>query len=416
MSQKTEPLNGTSDIFPDEAAEWRRLETAAHAVFSNYGYGELRTPIFERTSTFTNALGDETDVVQKEMYTFERGNRSMTLRPEGTAGVMRALVNNGIPQGDERRVYYLGPMFRGERPAAGRKRQFHQIGVECVGKVAPLIDVECIHMLVSYLDAIGIRDTKLLVNTLGSGDDRQNTSAALRNHFADHVDGMCEDCQRRFGTNVWRMLDCKQEHCNTIIATIPSMHEVLGDESREYFVAVCAGLDALGINYKIDPTLVRGLDYYAHTVFEVVYDGIGAQNALAGGGRYEILVRGAKKPVCGVGFAAGMERLLMTRESLDVDDVEEQAADFYLVSLGQAALIENLKLAAELRGRGAIVRMDLESRSMKAQMRGANNSGAAVTLIRGDSELETGKILWKNMATSEQEEVNLPELETRFPK
>ncbi len=415
MARKSEPLPGTSDLFPDECARWRVVEQAAHHLFPRYGYGELRTPIFERTDVFLHSIGDETDIVQKEMYTFrDRGNRSLTLRPEGTAGSIRALANKGIPQGDEWRVYYLGPMFRGERPAAGRKRQFHQIGTECVGKIAPAIDVETIHMLHLYLREIDIPAdrTRLLLNTRGTADDRGPVGDALREHFSAHIDQMCEDCQRRLNTNVWRILDCKEPACQAHIHTAPTTTDLLGQPSRDYFHAVTDGLADLDVPFELDARLVRGLDYYQHTVFEVVFEGIGAQNSIAGGGRYLIDFGGVACP--GVGFAAGIERLLLTREELQAPPPPPPRVDVYLVSLGDAALRRQQQLAARLRELGFAVLMDLEGRGMKAQMRAANKSGAGTVLILGDNELAAGTIVCKDMATSEQQEWPLAEVATRL--
>ncbi len=411
MAPKTEPIPGTSDIFPEESGEWRILEEAANRIFSRYGYGELRTPVFERTNVFLRTIGTETDIVQKEMYTFEdRGGRSLTLRPEGTAGVLRAVANAGIPQGDERRVYYQGPMFRGERPAAGRKRQFHQIGVECVGKVAPAIDVECIAMLMDYLAEIGLDKIRLLLNTRGVKEDRAVASEALMGYFRDRIGPMCDDCKRRLDTNVWRILDCKVETCREVVEGAPLITDQLSDASRDYFQQVCTGLDALGVEYTQDPRLVRGLDYYEHTVFEVVYEGIGAQNAIAGGGRYKITPPGVTKPVPGVGFAVGMERLLLARQDLGVKGSDETGIDVYLVGLGPEAQAMNLRIAQVLRAQGKTVMMDLEGRGMRGQMRTANKLGARHTYILGEDELARQVIVYKDMQNSEQSEIPLTTL------
>lgn len=413
MAKSTEPMPGTSDLFPEECQVWQLLEDTAHELFPRYGYGELRTPIFERTDVFLRSIGDETDIVQKEMYTFrDRGNRSLTLRPEGTAGVMRALANQGIPQGDERRVYYLGPMFRGERPAAGRKRQFHQVGTECVGKSAPFIDVENIRMLLHYLSTVGIDPSsmRLLLNSRGTREDRQPVADALRAHFEQHVSDMCEDCQRRLTTNVWRILDCKVESCAPFIEAAPSTTDLLCQESRDYFQQVCGGLDELGVDYTVDPRLVRGLDYYVHTVFEVVFAGIGAQNSIAGGGRYEINLRGVSQPVEGVGFAAGLERILLAREELSVTPPAALPVHVFLVSLGDQALRRNLRLADALREAGLTALMDLEGRGMRSQMRNANKVDARYTLILGEDELKREVVVCKNMESSEQVDFPLAEV------
>ncbi|MCH2176145.1 MAG: histidine--tRNA ligase [Lentisphaeria bacterium] len=408
---KTEPLPGTSDIFPDETAKWQFIEEAVRTTFQRYGYGELRTPIFERTEVFLKSIGDETDIVQKEMYTFEdRGGRSLTLRPEGTASVMRALANGGIPQGEERKVFYIGPMFRGERPAAGRKRQFHQAGVENVGKIAPHIDVECIAMLDDFIKNLGISKTRMLVNSRGVLTERPQIAEKLHEYFSSYKHLMDEDNLRRLDTNVWRILDSKDEKFQEVILNAPRIDELLSDESRDYFKKVCEGLDVLGIDYEIDPRLVRGLDYYEHTVFELQFDGIGAQNALAGGGRYLIQPPGIKKPLPGVGFACGMERLMIALDELGVSYGEEPGTDAYLVSLGEEALKVNLKLAHQLRGEGLKVQMDLENRGMKAQLRTANKLNAKKCYILGDSELDQGIIVLKNMEDSTQTEIKIEDL------
>ena len=408
MAPANEPLPGTSDIWEPEVREWVCLETAARDIFARYGYGEVRTPIFERTDVFVRSIGDETDVVQKEMYTFEdRGGRSLTLRPEGTAGTMRAIACRGLADGEQLRVFYLGPMFRGERPAAGRRRQFHQVGVEAVGGCDPYEDAEAIAMLVHYLDAIGVQGGRVRLNTRGVAEDRAAVSAALRQHFEPQAQAMCPDCQRRLAANVWRILDCKNPACQALVDGAPKMVDLVSAESRDYFAAVCRGLDHLHVAYELAPRLVRGLDYYVHTVFEVVHSGLGAQDALAGGGRYRITLPGAKKALDGVGFAAGMERLLMARESLGLTAQAGAAADVFIVALGEVAGVAALELAQQLRRSTAGLRVlaGLGARSLKAQMRAANRAGARWTLIIGDSELAAGTVVCKNMAASQQESV-----------
>ncbi|RMD76375.1 MAG: histidine--tRNA ligase, partial [Lentisphaerae bacterium] len=344
------------------------------------------------------------------MYTFkDAGGRDLTLRPEGTAGVIRALANLGFPPGTEYRVFYSGPMFRGERPAAGRKRQFHQVGVEAVGKISPLTDVECILMLLDYLEAIGIHSYTLLINTRGTREDRKQAVEVLKNYFAPHIDSMCEDCRRRFHTNTWRILDCKEPACQDIITHAPALLDSLSDESRDYFQQICHYLDRAGIAYRHENRLVRGLDYYEHTVWEVVSDDIGAQSALAGGGRYLITPPGANKPVPGVGFAAGMERLLMAQPQVEKAE-NTPVADVYLISLGEQALDLNFMIARNLRRRGEIVMMETEPKSMKAQMRAANRVHAQTVYILGDNEIANQCIIRRNMETGEQEELPLSPL------
>lgn len=400
------PPPGTADIFPDETGAWLELENAARRVFSTYNYGELRTPIFEYTEVFQRGLGDETEVVRKEMYTFQdRGGRSLTLRPEGTAGVMRSLLNTDVLNGTEQRVFYMGPMFRGERPAAGRRRQFHQVGAENVGRVAPGLDAEAIAMLMDYLEAVKISGAVLKLNTRGIHSDRGPAGAALKEYFGKYIDSMCEDCKQRFNGNIWRILDCKQEHCREIVANAPDYVSFFSAESRAYFDEVCQSLTDLGIAYEIDPLLVRGLDYYVHTVFEVVHSGLGAQTAIAGGGRYELLLPEQSRPLQGVGFAAGMERLLLVREALNVPVENVAVAPVFLAGLGAAARRENLKLAGLLRRQGIVTAVEVEDKSLKSQMRSANRLNARIAVIRGDDELAKQVALVRNFATSDQEEV-----------
>jgi len=408
---KFSPPPGTADIFPDEMPLWHRLEDAARRIFPLYGYGELRTPIFESTDVFKRGIGDETEVVQKEMYTFEdRGGRSITLRPEGTAGVMRALLNTDVMNGNEKRVFYMGPMFRGERPAAGRRRQFHQIGVENAGRVAPELDAENMAMMMQYLDDLQISGAKLLINTRGVQADRKPAEEMLSKYFLQHIGEMCDDCKTRALRNVWRILDCKQSCCKEIVKDAPDYISAYTSESRAYFDTVCDLLSSFNVEFQIDKQLVRGLDYYAHTVFEVVHDGIGAQSAIAGGGRYELYLPENKKPIVGVGFAVGLERLLMVQEALNVAAPVAGKGPVFLISMGAPARAFNMKLAQELRSENIPVIVEVEDKSMKAQMRAANRSNAAFAIICGDDELESGKLVCKDMQEGGQEEVSQIEL------
>ncbi|OGV35592.1 MAG: histidine--tRNA ligase [Lentisphaerae bacterium GWF2_45_14] len=403
---KSLPPPGTSDIFPEEAASWRFIEESAIKIFSLYGYGELRTPVFEYTEVFERGIGGDTEVVQKEMYTFEdRGGRSLTLRPEGTAGVMRALLNTDVMNGNEKRVFYMGPMFRGERPAAGRKRQFHQVGVENVGHVAPELDAESILMLMHFLEESGIRNSKLQINTRGTAEDRKPAEEKLREHFSKSETALCEDCKARLSRNVWRILDCKQPQCQEFINSAPDATTFFSPETRGYFDKVCNALSAGGADFEVSPRLVRGLDYYVHTVFEVSHPGLGAQNAIAGGGRYEIFLPENKKPVIGVGFAAGIERLLMARESLDAGLPEKGPGCVFLAALGEKARDFNMALASKLRHAGIPVIAEVDIKSLKAQMRAADRVAASFALICGDNELEKNLIVCKNMKTGEQTEM-----------
>ncbi len=417
---KSAPLPGTSDIFPAEVGAWRFLEETARRVFSRYGYGELRTPIFEATEVFQRGLGDETEVVQKEMYTFEdRGGRSVTLRPEGTAGVMRALLNTDVLNGVEQRVFYTGPMFRGERPAAGRRRQFHQIGAENVGRIAPELDAEAIAMLLDFLEQLGITGATIKLNTRGVAADRPQAAQALKEYFTGHLGELCDDCRKRLQGNVWRILDCKQEACRKIIADVPDYASMFSAESREYFQQVCKRLDWLGITYEIDPFLVRGLDYYVHTVFEITHPGLGAQNAIAGGGRYELVLPGETKPVIGVGFAAGMERLLMVREALQLpaDGGIHGEPCVFVAALGEAAEEFKVKFAAQLRKKNIPVATELAGKSLKAQLRAANRVNAVCAVIAGEDELTRQVAQLRDFANGgEPREIALDDLPNEIAK
>ena len=415
----TEPLPGTSDLWEPELFDWIELEETAKDVFHRYGYSEVRTPIFERTDVFVRNLGESTDVVQKEMYTFEdRGGRSLTLRPEGTAGAIRAIANRGLEQGEECRAFYIGPMFRGERPAAGRRRQFHQIGVEAVGSNSPWMDAECIAMLMHFLEKAGASGGRLLINSRGLPADRPAINAALTDYFTPHQNELCEDCRRRLTTNVSRILDCKCPECQAIIEGAPKISTLMCEESRTYFDNVCRALTSLGIQFEVAPRLVRGLDYYIHTVFEVTHPGLGGQDALAGGGRYRITPPGMKGTVEGIGFACGMERLLMARASREVKAAGSTDIDVMLACLGENAIPAGLKLAQELRAAlgGLRIKADFSGRSLKAQMRTANRLNAKKVLILGEDELAQGVVVCRNMADSSQTNIPLGELTTQLAK
>ncbi len=409
----TEPLPGTSDLWEPELFDWNELENKARDIFHRYGYTELRTPIFERTDVFVHNLGESSDVVQKEMYTFEdRGGRSLTLRPEGTAAVIRAIANKGLEQGEEVRTFYMGPMFRGERPAAGRRRQFHQVGVETVGSNSPWMDAECIAMLWFFLESVGAGGGKLLLNSRGLPVDRPVISQALTDYFTPRISEMCEDCQRRLTMNVSRILDCKNPGCQEIINGAPRISDLFCDESKIYFQRVCEALDKLGVPYEIAPRLVRGLDYYMHTVFEITHPGLGGQDAIAGGGRYRITPPGMKNPVEGIGFAAGMERILMARASRNVTAPGSTDMDVVVVCLGENAVPGGLVLAEQLRREmsGVRIKADFSARSLKAQMRTANKYNARIVLILGEDEIARGEVLCRNMQDSFQESVPLDKI------
>ncbi|MCX7008571.1 MAG: histidine--tRNA ligase [Kiritimatiellaeota bacterium] len=404
-----QPIQGMSDLAAPEIFLWQRLESAARDVMRLWGFNEVRTPALEYTHLFTRSLGDTTDVVQKEMYSFEdRGGRSLTLRPEGTAGVIRHVSGLGA-EGDDARLYYIGPMFRSERPQAGRKRQFHQLGVEAFGAPNPAADAEVIALQLQLFEAWGLQGHTLDLNTRGVPEDRDAVTKGLSDAARPHLGALCEDCQRRFETNILRLLDCKKESCQQIVAGLPPTTQFMGEASRKYLEDVLRLLGKLGINAKVNPRLVRGLDYYVHTVWEIRHGALGAQDALAGGGRYQVAL--GDKTFQGVGF----ERAIM---AVQKDNPAPATATpqtvAWLVALGDAAREANLQLAKQLRCDGIACGMELGARSMKAQMRAANKSGAKWVVIRGDNELNAGTAALKNLADGAQQDVPLAELPARL--
>ena len=408
-SSSFQPVQGMSDLAPPDVYIWQMIEQRAREVFARYRFEEVRTPVLEKTSLFTHSLGDTTDVVTKEMYSLQdRGGRHLSLRPEGTAGAVRYIAS-GAEETANARIYYIGPMFRCERPQAGRKRQFHQIGLEAAGAPNPLADAEVIALQVHLLDAWGLKGSRIRLNTIGLPEERAAVLDGLREAIRPRLSELPEDAQQRFDTNVLRLLDSKDPAVQEMINDIPTVTELLSDDSRAYLDTVVETLRGLEIDVEIDPSLVRGLDYYVHTVWEVVHDGLGAQNALSGGGRYRIQIGG--KPFDGVGFAMGVERMIAALEASGVtaDRFAPQPAVF-IASLGEAALKENLLLMQTLRQRGIACEMELKARKIKAQMKRADKLGAERVIIRGDSELENGTFVVKNMTDGTQQELELPEL------
>jgi len=408
-SSSFQPVQGMSDLAPPDVYIWQMIEQRAREVFARYRFEEVRTPVLEKTSLFTHSLGDTTDVVTKEMYSLQdRGGRHLSLRPEGTAGAVRYIAS-GAEETANARIYYIGPMFRCERPQAGRKRQFHQIGLEAAGAPNPLADAEVIALQVHLLDAWGLKGSRIRLNTIGLPEERAAVLDGLREAIRPRLSELPEDAQQRFDTNVLRLLDSKDPAVQEMINDIPTVTELLSDDSRAYLDTVVETLRGLEIDVEIDPSLVRGLDYYVHTVWEVVHDGLGAQNALSGGGRYRIQIGG--KPFDGVGFAMGVERMIAALEASGVtaDRFAPQPAVF-IASLGEAALKENLLLMQTLRQRGIACEMELKARKIKAQMKRADRLGAETVIIRGDSELENGTFVVKNMTDGTQQELELPEL------
>ncbi|RAK17317.1 histidyl-tRNA synthetase [Anoxybacillus vitaminiphilus] len=404
---------GTQDILPGEAEKWQYIEQMARDLCRRYNYKEIRTPIFEHTELFLRGVGDTTDIVQKEMYTFEdRGGRSITLRPEGTASVVRSFVENKM-YGDPNqpiKLYYVGPMFRYERPQAGRFRQFVQFGVEALGSSDPAIDAEVISLAMEMYQALGLKKLKLVINSLGDKESRMAHREALVNHFKGRIHEFCEDCQTRLEKNPLRILDCKKDRDHELMATAPSIIDYLNDESRHYFEKVQMYLTKLGVEFEVDPRLVRGLDYYNHTAFEIMSnaEGFGAITTLCGGGRYNGLVQeigGPETP--GIGFAFSIERLLAALEAEGISLPVAQGIDCYVVALGEKAKDESVVLVDKLRKAGIAAEKDYQDRKVKAQFKAADRLQAKYVAVIGEEELEKNTINVKEMATGEQVEVAL---------
>jgi histidyl-tRNA synthetase len=399
---------GTFDVMPGKSAAWQALEAKARAVSTAYGYREIRTPIFEATELFQRGVGETTDIVAKEMYTFaDKKGRSLTLRPEGTAGVMRALVEHGVAQaGRLHRLWYLGPMFRYDRPQTGRYRQFHQWGAECVGSEHPAADVEIILLLVDYLAGLGLADLAVQLNSVGHPGCRPAYQETLREYLRPHVASMCADCRVRFEKNPLRVLDCKVPFDREVAAGIPSILDSLCAECRTHFDAVQAGLATHGVRFALDPRLVRGLDYYTRTAFEVHDPSRGAQSALGGGGRYDGLIAEIGGPaVPGVGFSAGLERILAAREERGLAPGAETPLVYVARAGGEAVEAAAQSLLRELRGRFAAVADFEPGRSLGAQFKHADRLGAVAAVIVGEDELAAGQATVKDLRTGTQEKV-----------
>lgn len=408
---------GTQDILPQDISKWHRLEELIRQFCYVYNYEEIRTPIFEHTNVFKRG-NDSSDMVNKEMYTFqlENSSTSLTLRPEGTAGVVRSFVEHKLyGQPDlPLKMYYVGPQFRHERPQKGRMRIFNQFGVEVLGAKDPMIDVEAIALGWSFVSALGLSDLKVLINTLGDDESRNAYRKALRAHFKDAITTMCPDCQRRYEQNPLRILDCKIDHDLEVMKSAPKMSDYLNDASLAYFKAVLEGLDALGIPYEIDDRLVRGLDYYTHTVFEVVSMNkeMGAQSTVFAGGRYDGLVEyfGGPKGMSGIGWAMGLERLLIACEAEGIELSEEIGLDVYVLCLAAEAKTAALQMVTELRSNGYRCDMDYLGRSFKAQFKSVERKHAKMAVFLGDKELETKQVTIKEIETQKQHTVPMEDI------
>jgi histidyl-tRNA synthetase len=414
---KLQPVRGTHDLLPEDARRHRHIIDTALSTSGRYGFGEIQTPIFEFTEVFKRTLGEASDVVSKEMYTFtDNGGEQITLRPEGTASVARALISGGLTQSLPLKFFYQGPMFRYERPQKGRQRQFHQIGIELLGVPEPQADVEILACGADILDALGILEhTTLELNTLGDTDSRKAYRAALVAYFSDHVDGLSEDSRRRLEVNPLRILDSKNEGDRALVANAPRFDDHLNALSQDFFAAVTSGLDALGIGWKRNPHLVRGLDYYCHTAFEFTTDKLGSQGTVMGGGRYDGLVETMGGPaIPGVGWAAGIERLALLGEALGSipADVPRPIA---IVPMGEAAEAEALKLAHRLRKAGFSVDHGYSGNTGKRMKRAAKMAARAAIII-GEDELARGAVQLRDLDAGDQEEVPATAIEERLAR
>ncbi|MEA4874171.1 MAG: histidine--tRNA ligase [Anaerorhabdus sp.] len=405
---------GTYDILPTEVYRWHQMEDLIRNMCTVYDYKEIRTPIFEDTSVFKRE-NDSSDMVNKEMYTFQMSSDSLTLRPEGTAGVIRSFVQNKMFGSMEMpaKLYYIGPMFRHERPQKGRQRQFNQFGIENIGVKNPMADVETIALGYSLVKTIGLQSIKVLINTLGDDESRLAYKEALREHFKDHVEELCGDCKRRYDQNPLRLLDCKVDHDHPSMKNVPLLEDYLTEESKVYFKNVCEGLEALGIPYEVDQHLVRGLDYYTHTVFEVVstHEEAGSQSTIFAGGRYDGLVNYFGGPeMSGVGFAIGLERLLLMAQAENCEFFEEEPTlDVYVMSLGNVGSVP-LQVATMCRSAGFITDFNIQERSMKSQFKSVDRKQAKVCIIVGEDEVKNNQVNLKHIESQTQVTISIDEI------
>ena len=413
MAEINRAIKGTNDILPEESNKWQFVESKMLETALQFGFKEIRVPVFEHTEVFLRSVGDTTDGVQKEMYTFDdKGGRSITLRPELTAGVIRSAIEKGLVNGAlPQKLCYIGGCYRYEKPQAGRLREFHQFGVECVGAAAPNADAEVISLAKSVLDNIGIKNISLEINSIGCPECRKEYHKALKEYFSANADNLCDTCKDRLDRNPMRILDCKSPICKKIAENAPVVIDYLCDDCRDHFEKVKAHLKAMDIDFKVNPKIVRGLDYYTRTVFEFVSGDIGAQSTVCGGGRYDGLIGqmgGPKTP--SLGFAMGIERLMMVLSAQNAELPEAPTCDLFIATLGDNAILKASALCRLLRDEGYKAQTDICGRGLKAQMKYADKIGAKFTLVLGDNEVESGKATLKNMSNSEAREIHLSEL------
>ena len=410
MDAMYKAVRGTQDVLPADSGKWQYMEQTALSIAQDFGYREIRTPVFEQTALFQRSVGETTDVVQKEMYTFlDKGERSVTLRPEGTAGAARAALEHGLLAGAlPVKTSYVTSCYRYEKPQAGRLREFHQFGVEMAGAASHVADAQVIGVAKAVFDALGVTGLRLELNSIGCPECRARYHEALKAYFASHLGELCETCRDRLERNPMRILDCKSPVCSAIAKDAPKVLDYICGDCRAHFEGLKKDLDAMGVAYTVNPTIVRGLDYYTRTVFEFVATGIGAQGTVCGGGRYDGLIEllgGAPTP--SVGFAMGLERLLLVMEQQGCEFPPERSCTIYIGSMGEAASLKAVELAAGLRAEGFWAECDSVGRSVKAQMKYADKLGAKYSCIIGDNELAEGRARVKRMDTGEAAEVPL---------
>jgi histidyl-tRNA synthetase len=400
---------GTFDILPSDSYKWQALISSFRKIAASFGYEEISTPIFETADLFERSSGESSDVVQKEMYRFtDRKGREFALRPEGTAPVVRSFVENHMDVlANRSKLYYIGPMFRYDRPQAGRYRQFYQYGIEFIGSDNPYYDAEVIAIEMLWLQELGLKNLRLEINSVGCPTCSAEYDIALRDFYRPLLPQLCPDCVSRFDKKPRRLLDCKVPSCKALRSGAPSQFDYLDQPCKDHFAAVCEHLQSMSIPYTINPGIVRGLDYYSNTAFEVIYEGLGAQNSLAGGGRYNGLIEQVGgKSIPAIGFAGGFERLLLALEQEKIEFAKRAVPDVYLICLGEKARSGILAYLNSLRQKGIYVDYDPDKASLKSQFKAADSSKAAFALIVGDSEIETGTLNLKNFSTSEQ--VSIP--------
>ena len=413
MAEINRAVKGTNDILPSDSHKWQFVESKMLETAELYGFKEIRVPVFEHTEVFLRSVGDTTDVVQKEMYTFDdKGGRSITLRPELTAGVIRSSIENGLVNGAlPVKVCYIGGCYRYEKPQAGRLREFHQFGVECMGAAAPSADAEVISLARQILCNLGINDISLEINSIGCPECRKKYHAALKEYFTAKTNELCDTCKDRLDRNPMRILDCKSPICSGIAADAPVVIDYLCDDCAEHFEGVKAHLSAAGIEYKINPHIVRGLDYYTRTVFEFVSGDIGAQSTVCGGGRYDGLISQMGGPsVPSLGFAMGIERLMLAINNKGVELPDAHTPDIYIAAMGENAALKATELCAVLRNDGLKAQTDICARGLKAQMKYANKIGAKFSMVLGDDEISSGKAKLKDMEKGNEREIALDEI------